>query len=49
MEPEDQFVVPPDLEEEVKEQMKQHQEDGADQELKEEHAAPLPEEFDTAL
>ncbi|NWY37776.1 PHLP2 phosphatase, partial [Sylvia atricapilla] len=49
MEPEDQFVVPPDLEEEVKEQMKQHQEDRADQELKEEHAAPLPEEFDTAL
>ncbi|NXO94723.1 PHLP2 phosphatase, partial [Certhia brachydactyla] len=48
MEPEDQFVVPPDLEEEVKEQMKQHQEDGADQDLKE-HAAPLPEEFDTAL
>ncbi|XP_068883355.1 PH domain leucine-rich repeat-containing protein phosphatase 2 isoform X2 [Aphelocoma coerulescens] len=49
VEPEDQFVVPPDLEEEVKEQMKQHQEDGEDQELKEEHAAPLPEEFDTAL
>ncbi|NWV34210.1 PHLP2 phosphatase, partial [Grantiella picta] len=49
MEPEDQFVMPPDLEEEVKEQMKQHQEDGADQELKEEHAAPLLEEFDTAL
>ncbi|XP_032557487.1 PH domain leucine-rich repeat-containing protein phosphatase 2 [Chiroxiphia lanceolata] len=49
MEPEDQFVVPPDLEEEVKEQMKQHQENGADQEPKEEHAAPLPEEFDTAL
>uniref|UniRef100_A0A8C9N401 PH domain leucine-rich repeat-containing protein phosphatase 2 n=1 Tax=Serinus canaria TaxID=9135 RepID=A0A8C9N401_SERCA len=49
MEPEDQFVVPPDLEEEVKEQMKQHQEDRADQELKEEHAASLPEEFDTAL
>ncbi|XP_014745004.1 PREDICTED: PH domain leucine-rich repeat-containing protein phosphatase 2 [Sturnus vulgaris] len=48
MEPEDQFVVPPDLEEEVKEQMKQHQEDRADQELKE-HAVPLPEEFDTAL
>ncbi|KFW84007.1 PH domain leucine-rich repeat-containing protein phosphatase 2, partial [Manacus vitellinus] len=42
MEPEDQFVVPPDLEEEVKEQMKQHQENGADQEPKEEHAAPLP-------
>ncbi|KFQ28058.1 PH domain leucine-rich repeat-containing protein phosphatase 2, partial [Mesitornis unicolor] len=35
-EPEDQFVVPPDLEEEVKEQMKQHQENGADQEQKEE-------------
>ncbi|NWY90360.1 PHLP2 phosphatase, partial [Loxia curvirostra] len=49
MEPEDQFVVPPDLEEEVKEQMKQHQEDTADQELKEEHATSLPEEFDTAL
>ncbi|KAF2987943.1 hypothetical protein EK904_005148 [Melospiza melodia maxima] len=49
MEPEDQFVVPHDLEEEVKEQMKQHQEDRADQELKEEHAASLPEEFDTAL
>lgn len=49
MEPEDQFVVPPDLEEEVKEQMKQHQEDRADRGLKEEHAASLPEEFDTAL
>uniref|UniRef100_A0A8V5GPC2 Uncharacterized protein n=1 Tax=Melopsittacus undulatus TaxID=13146 RepID=A0A8V5GPC2_MELUD len=49
VEPEDQFVVPPDLEEEVKEQMKQHQENGADQEQKEEHAATLPEEFDTAL
>ncbi|NXE26892.1 PHLP2 phosphatase, partial [Ardeotis kori] len=49
MEPEDQFVVPPDLEEEVKEQMKQHEENGADQEQKEEHAVTLPEEFDTAL
>uniref|UniRef100_A0A8C0FL09 PH domain leucine-rich repeat-containing protein phosphatase 2 n=1 Tax=Bubo bubo TaxID=30461 RepID=A0A8C0FL09_BUBBB len=49
VEPEDQFVVPPDLEEEVKEQMKQQQENGADQEQKEEHAATLPEEFDTAL
>jgi len=49
MEPEDQFVVPPDLEEEVKEQMKQHQENGADQEKEEEHATALPEEFDTAL
>uniref|UniRef100_A0A8B9GAJ4 PH domain and leucine rich repeat protein phosphatase 2 n=1 Tax=Amazona collaria TaxID=241587 RepID=A0A8B9GAJ4_9PSIT len=49
VEPEDQFVVPPDLEEEVKKQMKQHQENGADQEQKEEHAATLPEEFDTAL
>ncbi|XP_074438653.1 PH domain leucine-rich repeat-containing protein phosphatase 2 isoform X2 [Larus michahellis] len=49
MEPEDQFVVPPDLEEEVKEQMKQQQENGAHQEQKEEHAATLPEEFDTAL
>ncbi|KAF1440867.1 PH domain leucine-rich repeat-containing protein phosphatase 2, partial [Spheniscus demersus] len=49
MEPEDQFVVPPDLEEEVKEQMKQHQENGADQDKKEEHVAALPEEFDTAL
>ncbi|KFV12178.1 PH domain leucine-rich repeat-containing protein phosphatase 2, partial [Pterocles gutturalis] len=41
-EPEDQSVVPPDLEEEVKEQMKQHQENGVDQEQKEEHAAALP-------
>uniref|UniRef100_A0A8C9LC24 PH domain leucine-rich repeat-containing protein phosphatase 2 n=1 Tax=Pavo cristatus TaxID=9049 RepID=A0A8C9LC24_PAVCR len=49
MEPEDQFVVPPDLEEEVKEQMKQHQENGADQEQKEEPAVALTEEFDTAL
>lgn len=49
MEPEDQFVVPPDLEEEVKEQMKQHQENGADQERKEESAVALPDEFDTAL
>ncbi|XP_071424029.1 PH domain leucine-rich repeat-containing protein phosphatase 2 isoform X1 [Pithys albifrons albifrons] len=49
MEPEDQFVVPPDLEEEVKEQMKQHQENGAHQEPKEEHAPSLPDEFDTAL
>ncbi|OXB78350.1 UNVERIFIED_CONTAM: hypothetical protein H355_009121 [Colinus virginianus] len=49
MEPEDQFVVPPDLEEEVKQQMKQHQENGADQEQKEESAVALTEEFDTAL
>ncbi|POI34732.1 hypothetical protein CIB84_001515 [Bambusicola thoracicus] len=49
MEPEDQFVVPPDLEEEVKEQMMQHQENGADQEQKEESAVALTEEFDTAL
>ncbi|KFU86647.1 PH domain leucine-rich repeat-containing protein phosphatase 2, partial [Chaetura pelagica] len=42
VEPEDQFVVPPDLEEEVKEQMKQHQENGADEENKEEHGAALP-------
>ncbi|XP_015729727.1 PH domain leucine-rich repeat-containing protein phosphatase 2 [Coturnix japonica] len=49
MEPEDQFVMPPDLEEEVKEQMKQQQENGADQEQKEEPAGGLAEEFDTAL
>lgn len=49
LEPEDQFVVPRDLEEEVKEQMKQHQESRPEPELIEEDRTELPEEFDTAL
>ncbi|KAM5262396.1 PH domain leucine-rich repeat-containing protein phosphatase 2 isoform 2-T2 [Ctenodactylus gundi] len=47
LEPEDQFVVPRDLEEEVKEQMKQHQESRP--EPHEEDRTEPPEEFDTAL
>ncbi|XP_029420291.1 PH domain leucine-rich repeat-containing protein phosphatase 2 isoform X3 [Nannospalax galili] len=47
LEPEDQFVVPRDLEEEVKEQMKQHQESRP--EPSEEERTEPPEEFDTAL
>ncbi|XP_023379431.1 PH domain leucine-rich repeat-containing protein phosphatase 2 [Pteropus vampyrus] len=49
LEPEDQFVVPRDLEEEVKEQMKQHQESRPEPEPSEEDRTELPEEFDTAL
>ncbi|CAK6436754.1 unnamed protein product [Pipistrellus nathusii] len=49
LEPEDQFVLPRDLEEEVKEQMKQHQESRPEPELVEEDRTELPEEFDTAL
>ncbi|XP_076989044.1 PH domain leucine-rich repeat-containing protein phosphatase 2 isoform X1 [Tamandua tetradactyla] len=49
LEPEDQFVVPRDLEEEVKEQMKQHQESRPELEPSEEDRTELPEEFDTAL
>ncbi|XP_025776444.1 PH domain leucine-rich repeat-containing protein phosphatase 2 isoform X2 [Puma concolor] len=49
LEPEDQFVVPRDLEEEVKEQMKQHQEGRPEPEPSEEDRTELPEEFDTAL
>ncbi|XP_037733345.1 PH domain leucine-rich repeat-containing protein phosphatase 2 isoform X2 [Chelonia mydas] len=49
LEPEDQFVVPPDLEEEVKEQIKQHHGSGAEQEPKEKAAMSPPNEFDTAL
>ncbi|XP_008067761.1 PH domain leucine-rich repeat-containing protein phosphatase 2 isoform X2 [Carlito syrichta] len=49
MEPEDQFVVPRDLEEEVKEQMKQHQESRLEHEPNEEDRTEPPEEFDTAL
>ncbi|XP_016785618.3 PH domain leucine-rich repeat-containing protein phosphatase 2 isoform X4 [Pan troglodytes] len=49
MEPEDQFVVPHDLEEEVKEQMKQHQDSRLEPEPHEEDRTELPEEFDTAL
>uniref|UniRef100_A0A8C7AKG3 PH domain leucine-rich repeat-containing protein phosphatase 2 n=1 Tax=Neovison vison TaxID=452646 RepID=A0A8C7AKG3_NEOVI len=49
LEPEDQFVVPRDLEEEVKEQMKQHQESRPEPEPHEEDRTELPEEFDTAL
>lgn len=48
LEPEDQFVVPRDLEEEVKEQMK-HQEGRPEPEPNEEDRTELPEEFDTAL
>uniref|UniRef100_A0A2K6T8J4 PH domain leucine-rich repeat-containing protein phosphatase 2 n=1 Tax=Saimiri boliviensis boliviensis TaxID=39432 RepID=A0A2K6T8J4_SAIBB len=49
MEPEDQFVVPRDLEEEVKEQMKQHQDSRLEPEPHEEDRTEPPEEFDTAL
>ncbi|XP_039358628.1 PH domain leucine-rich repeat-containing protein phosphatase 2 isoform X4 [Mauremys reevesii] len=49
LEPEDRFVVPPDLEEEVKEQIKQHHESGAEQEPSENAAMAPPDEFDTAL
>uniref|UniRef100_A0A2I3RLJ0 PH domain leucine-rich repeat-containing protein phosphatase 2 n=1 Tax=Pan troglodytes TaxID=9598 RepID=A0A2I3RLJ0_PANTR len=49
MEPEDQFFVPHDLEEEVKEQMKQHQDSRLEPEPHEEDRTELPEEFDTAL
>uniref|UniRef100_A0A673VDD1 PH domain leucine-rich repeat-containing protein phosphatase 2 n=1 Tax=Suricata suricatta TaxID=37032 RepID=A0A673VDD1_SURSU len=49
LEPEDQFVVPRDLEDEVKEQMKQHQEGRPEPEPSEEDRTELPEEFDTAL
>ncbi|XP_032013719.1 PH domain leucine-rich repeat-containing protein phosphatase 2 isoform X4 [Hylobates moloch] len=49
MEPEDQFVVPRDLEEEVKEQMKQHQDSRLEPEPLEEDRTEPPEEFDTAL
>uniref|UniRef100_A0A671EPE4 protein-serine/threonine phosphatase n=1 Tax=Rhinolophus ferrumequinum TaxID=59479 RepID=A0A671EPE4_RHIFE len=49
LEPEDQFVVPRDLEEEVREQMKQHQENRPEPEPNEEDRTELPEEFDTAL
>uniref|UniRef100_A0A5F5PP88 PH domain leucine-rich repeat-containing protein phosphatase 2 n=1 Tax=Equus caballus TaxID=9796 RepID=A0A5F5PP88_HORSE len=49
LEPEDQFVVPRDLEEEVKEQMKHHQESRPEPEPSEEDRTELPEEFDTAL
>ncbi|KAB1273417.1 PH domain leucine-rich repeat-containing protein phosphatase 2 [Camelus dromedarius] len=49
LEPEDQFVVPRDLEEEVKEQMKHHQECRPEPEPSEEDRTELLEEFDTAL
>uniref|UniRef100_A0A8D0TI61 PH domain leucine-rich repeat-containing protein phosphatase 2 n=1 Tax=Sus scrofa TaxID=9823 RepID=A0A8D0TI61_PIG len=49
LEPEDQFVVPRDLEEEVKEQMKHHQESRPKPEPSDEDRTELPEEFDTAL
>uniref|UniRef100_A0A2K5PR00 PH domain leucine-rich repeat-containing protein phosphatase 2 n=1 Tax=Cebus imitator TaxID=2715852 RepID=A0A2K5PR00_CEBIM len=49
MEPEDQFVVPHDLEEEVKEQMKQHQDSRLEPEPHEEDRTEPLEEFDTAL
>ncbi|XP_023597653.1 PH domain leucine-rich repeat-containing protein phosphatase 2 isoform X2 [Trichechus manatus latirostris] len=49
LEPEDQFVVPRDLEEEVKEQMKQHQESRPEHEPSEQDRTEVPEEFDTAL
>ncbi|XP_055001386.1 PH domain leucine-rich repeat-containing protein phosphatase 2 [Sorex araneus] len=49
LEPEDQFVVPRDLEEEVKEQMKHHQESRLEPEPSEDDRTELPEEFDTAL
>uniref|UniRef100_A0A4W2CW26 PH domain leucine-rich repeat-containing protein phosphatase 2 n=2 Tax=Bos TaxID=9903 RepID=A0A4W2CW26_BOBOX len=49
LEPEDQFVIPRDLEEEVKEQMKHHQESRHEPEPSEEDRTELPEEFDTAL
>ncbi|KAJ8785767.1 hypothetical protein J1605_006727 [Eschrichtius robustus] len=49
LEPEDQFVVPRDLEEEVKEQMKHHQESRPEPEPSEEGRTELAEEFDTAL
>uniref|UniRef100_A0A8C5UMY9 PH domain leucine-rich repeat-containing protein phosphatase 2 n=1 Tax=Microcebus murinus TaxID=30608 RepID=A0A8C5UMY9_MICMU len=49
LEPEDQFVVPRDLEEEVKEQMKQHQESRLEPEPNDEDRTEPPEEFDTAL
>ncbi|XP_006860249.1 PREDICTED: PH domain leucine-rich repeat-containing protein phosphatase 2 isoform X2 [Chrysochloris asiatica] len=49
LEPEDQFVVPRHLEEEVKEQMKQCQESRPEPEPSEEEPSELPEEFDTAL
>ncbi|CAM4623781.1 unnamed protein product [Lepidochelys olivacea] len=49
LEPEDQFVVPADLEEEVKEQIKQDHGSGAEQEPNEKAAVAPPDEFDTAL
>ncbi|KAM9048554.1 PH domain leucine-rich repeat-containing protein phosphatase 2 [Megaptera novaeangliae] len=49
LEPEDQFVVPRDLEEDVKEQMKHHQESRPEPEPSEEGRTELAEEFDTAL
>ncbi|XP_030437386.1 PH domain leucine-rich repeat-containing protein phosphatase 2 isoform X3 [Gopherus evgoodei] len=49
LEPEDRFVVPPDLEEEMKEQIKQHHESGAEQKPREKAAVAPPDEFDTAL
>ncbi|XP_059759715.1 PH domain leucine-rich repeat-containing protein phosphatase 2 isoform X2 [Balaenoptera ricei] len=49
LEPEDQFVVPRDLEEEVKEQMKHHQESRPEPEPSQEGRTELAEEFDTAL
>uniref|UniRef100_A0A8C8Z537 PH domain leucine-rich repeat-containing protein phosphatase 2 n=1 Tax=Prolemur simus TaxID=1328070 RepID=A0A8C8Z537_PROSS len=49
LEPEDQFVVPRDLEEEVKEQMKQHHESRLEPEPNDEDRTEPPEEFDTVL
>lgn len=49
LEPDDQFVVPRDLEDEVKEQMKHHQGSRPEPEPSEEDRTELPEEFDTAL
>ncbi|XP_028930737.1 PH domain leucine-rich repeat-containing protein phosphatase 2 [Ornithorhynchus anatinus] len=49
LEPEDQFVVPHDLEEEVKEQMKHHPENRPETEPHEEDRTDRREEFDTAL
>ncbi|XP_078525400.1 PH domain leucine-rich repeat-containing protein phosphatase 2 isoform X1 [Lissotriton helveticus] len=46
---EDKFVVPPDLEEEVKEQLKHHQEMGSAAGPNKEDRTIPPEEFDTAL
>uniref|UniRef100_H3A5Z3 protein-serine/threonine phosphatase n=1 Tax=Latimeria chalumnae TaxID=7897 RepID=H3A5Z3_LATCH len=49
LDPEDQFIVPPDLEEEVREQIKQHQEQISESAANRESRTVLTEVYDTAL